>query len=102
MRLRPTRAEEILWDAVRANRVDGHHFRRQHVVGRFIVDFYCRSAALVIEVDGEEHARSEVRDHERDVVLHAKGFDVVRFSNRDVETDLTGVLKRIRECLRKK
>ena len=58
LRQEATPAEQILWDALRAGRLDGHKFRRQHPVGRFILDFYCAKIRLCIELDGEAHEHS--------------------------------------------
>ena len=55
MRRNPTPAEDRLWRLLRGRQVGGFHFRRQHPIGRFIVDFYCAMARLVIEVDGSVH-----------------------------------------------
>jgi len=57
MRREMTASENLLWQHLRANRLDGLHFRRQQVVDGFMVDFYCHAARLVVEVDGAVHAR---------------------------------------------
>ncbi len=55
LRRRATEAEAILWDALRSRRLGGYKFRRQHSLAAFIVDFYCPSVRLVVEVDGGIH-----------------------------------------------
>lgn len=66
MRRDATRAEAVLWKALRSRIVDGMKFRRQRPVGRFVLDFYCAEERLVVEVDGESPDGRGERDHERD------------------------------------
>lgn len=89
-------AERRLWNALRANRLDGFHFRRQQIVGGFIVDFYCHAAALVVEVDGPVHDGQVDYDASRDEIIAAHGLHVVRFRNEEVMRELDAVLARIR------
>ncbi|HEY3398838.1 MAG TPA: DUF559 domain-containing protein [Armatimonadota bacterium] len=93
-----TPMEKRLWAQLQGSRLNGLHFRRQQVIDRFIVDFYCHQAGLVVEVDGEVHADATARDAERDSFLHGRGLLVVRFSNLRVRADLPGVLSEIREA----
>jgi very-short-patch-repair endonuclease len=88
-----TRAEQIIWRAVRAHRLNNVGFRRQTPIGPYIVDFVSHSAKLVIELDGGQHfdTAHEQRDARRDMFLRSKGFQVLRFSNHDVLTNLEGV-----------
>ena len=95
-----TKAEEILWDHLRSNRLNGMHFRRQQVIDGYIVDFYCHSARLVVEVDGEVHEYQEEKDQERDCVLQNKGLRILRIRNEQVCSDLDGVLNRILQVAR--
>jgi len=74
-----------------ADRIDGLGFRRQVPINRFIADFICFEARLVVEVDGGQHADS-VRDQQRDRWFAANGFRVVRFWNNEVLSNLEGVL----------
>jgi very-short-patch-repair endonuclease len=87
-----TDAEQRLWSALRAHRLDGLSFRRQTPIGSFIADFVCHERQLVIEVDGGHHADSK-RDIERDRWLASKGYRVLRFWNSDVLQNLDGVLQ---------
>ena len=89
-----TDAEHRLWSALRAHRLNGLSFRRQALVGRFIVDFVCHERRLVIEVDGGQHAEN-ARDAERDRWLTSKGYRVLRFWNHDVLRNRLGVLETI-------
>ena len=101
-RRKPTRSEAILWEALR-RRALGPRFRRQHPLGaRHIVDFYCPSHKLVVEVDGGVHERPEVaaRDAARQRELeHFFGVRFVRVPAWLVERDLDGALERIRAAL---
>jgi very-short-patch-repair endonuclease len=89
-----TDAEHQLWSALRGHRLNGLSFRRQALIGRFIVDFVCHERRLVIEVDGGQHAEN-ARDVERDRWLTSKGYRVLRFWNHDVLRNRTGVLETI-------
>ncbi len=98
MRHDPTPAEDALWQALRGGKL-GARFRRQHAVGRFIVDFFCPSAGLVVEVDGAAHDQSTGYDAARDRELEAKGFRVLRFGNDRVLSDPSAVVGEIRDAL---
>ncbi|MET0398287.1 MAG: endonuclease domain-containing protein [Longimicrobiaceae bacterium] len=93
-----TPAEERLWSFLRRKQLDGLRFRRQHPVGRFIVDFFCPSHRLCVEVDGAVHESQVERDAERTAVLSAAGYRMVRVRNEEVLKDLPSVLQRIREA----
>ena len=98
MRAAPTEAERKLWWHLRHRLpTPGTHFRRQVPIGRYIVDFCCLKAKLIIEVDGNHHGYDEtiVRDEQRTAYLTSQGFSVLRFSNREVMTETTGVLEAI-------
>ncbi|WP_341019762.1 endonuclease domain-containing protein [Brevundimonas diminuta] len=77
------RAEERIWTIVRGGKVDGHKFRRQHPVGPYYADFACNPLRLIIEIDGGVHRLDEVaaRDIERQQVLEALGWTVIRVTN---------------------
>jgi len=64
-----TPSEQRLWQHLRADRLEGYHFRRQQVISRYIVDFFCLQAKLVIEVDGGIHLEQQAYDRERDLQL---------------------------------
>ena len=70
---------------------------KQRIIGRFIVDFYCASAKLVIEVDGSQHYEPQgmVHDEERSAFLSALGLEILRFSNWDIDKDFRGVCEQI-------
>lgn len=94
MRKQSTPAEDRLWQALRGSAL-GVRFRRQHPVGRFILDFWCPAARLVVEVDGDIHDVQEERDAERTEMLELHGYHVIRFRNEEVIHDRPAVLARI-------
>jgi very-short-patch-repair endonuclease len=98
MRNHPTQPEKRLWMALRDSRLDGCKFRRQDVIGRRIVDFFCPARGLVIEVDGNTHD-AEI-DAQRDArMLSDFGFATLRFSNADVMGNLDECLTRLQIAL---
>jgi very-short-patch-repair endonuclease len=100
MRREMTLPERTLWNEVRAHRLQGVKFRRQTVVGRYIADFTCRSPImLVVEIDGETHVGREDYDLVRTGYFEARGYQVLRFSNYDVMSNLDGVLTTIVSAL---
>jgi very-short-patch-repair endonuclease len=79
----------------------GAKFRRQHPIGRFIADFCCIEARLVIEIDGGQHGERSREDEQRSGYLAAQGYRVIRFWNNDVLQQLDGVLQQIEAELKK-
>ena len=90
-----TPEEKILWQHLRANRLNGLHFCRQQIIDGFLADFYCHAAALVVEVDGKIHEQQVEYDAERDKVLSARGLRLLRIKNEEVRQNLNSVLVRI-------
>ena len=95
LRRNQTPEEKILWQALRRNQLEGWHFRRQQVIDGFIVDFYCHSVGLVVELDGEIHDQQLGYDRERDEVLARRGIRVLRIRNAEIRRDLSVVLEKI-------
>lgn len=95
-RKEPTRSEAILWQALRKKQLAGRKFRRQQPIGRFIVDFFCASERLIVEVDGGIHESQKDLDEQRQQVLESLGLRFVRVSSEEVERNLPEVLSRIR------
>src|SRR5947207_444852 len=94
-----TPAERILWSELRGRRFAGFKFRRQQIVGPYVLDFYCSNAKLSIEVDGETHLGNEMYDANRQIWLEQEGIKVLRFWNTQVFDELEPVLEAIfREC----
>lgn len=95
MRTEPTLSEKLLWHRLRNKQLLSFKFRRQQVIDRFIVDFYCREAKLIIEVDGEIHNYTQEEDAIRQEFLESLGLRVVQFKNEDVLLRIEGVLEEI-------
>ncbi|WP_277881758.1 DUF559 domain-containing protein [Dolichospermum sp. FACHB-1091] len=100
MRTEATLAEKQLWQRLKNKQLLGFKFRRQQVIDRFIVDFYCHEVKLVIEVDGEIHNYTQVEDAIREEFLESLGLRVVRFKNEDVLFRIEGVLEEIVQWLK--
>ncbi|TIO47146.1 MAG: endonuclease domain-containing protein [Mesorhizobium sp.] len=90
LRREMTEAEDKLWQELRDRRLDRIKFRRQAPIGKYVADFVCLEARLIIEIDGSQHADSE-SDRIRSAELKASGFRVLRFWNDDVVKDLDSV-----------
>jgi len=84
LRAQQTEAENLLWTYLRAHRLNGLKFRRQVVLGKYIVDFLCLSEKIIVEVDGGQHADQENYDTRRTAYLESKGYRVLRFWNNEV------------------
>ena len=99
LRIRMTEAETVLWEALRNKKLSGLKFRRQHPIGRFIVDFYCHKYKLVIELDGRIHNLREVAENDinREAELKDFGLHILRFTNEQVINDLVNVLQTIKQ-----
>ena len=93
-----TDAEGVLWRQLRARRLAGYRFRRQHPIGPYVVDFVCLEAKLVIEVDGASH-EDQTRDERRDRDLALRGYRSIRVWNNDVYESLDGVVDLILDSL---
>src|SRR5271169_935804 len=100
LRKQPTKAEDILWRSLRGSRFHGAKFRRQVPFDRFVVDFYCHAAKLVVELDGKQHEWFADYDASRTEVMESRGVRVLRFTNAEVCDDLDSVLGRIHAELR--
>jgi very-short-patch-repair endonuclease len=100
MRAQPTDAERALWQRLRHDVVlAGSHFRRQAVIGPFIVDFASRKAKIVIELDGGQHDWQQASDSSRQRQIEAAGYRMLRFWNNDVLGNLEGVMSEIQCAL---
>jgi very-short-patch-repair endonuclease len=100
LRKNMTPAEKILWEKLRHNQLNGLQFRRQQIINPYIVDFYCHSKALVVEVDGDIHDLQQAYDAERSSYLTACGFRMLRVTNDEVKENLLVVLQKISEACR--
>ena len=95
-----TKPEQLLWAMVRNRRLEGAKFRRQHSIGKYIVDFVCLERSLIIELDGEYHDYIVEEDLERQEYLKAQGFVVLLFWNEDVLNDAEAVARGIINALK--
>jgi very-short-patch-repair endonuclease len=92
-------AEAELWNYLKNSQLGGRKFRRQHSINRYVYDFYCPSEKLVVELDGETHndaigLRNDLRKEKQ---LATFGIKCLRFENRMIFDDITGVLALIKE-----
>ncbi|AGA78845.1 endonuclease domain-containing protein [Echinicola vietnamensis] len=92
-----TPVEKVLWEVLRNRQLNELKLRRQHPISRFIVDFYCHEHQLIVEVDGEVHLDidQKERDEGRTFELEELGLKVIRFTNKEVYSDLENVLRKI-------
>lgn len=90
LRKNETEAERILWANLKEGQIDGFKFRRQHIIGNYIADFVCLKLKLVIEIDGSVHQLPEAKENDqfRTEWLESQGFKVIRFTNREVVSQL--------------
>lgn len=95
LRMDMTHAETLLWGKLRNKQISGVKIRRQHPINRFIADFYCHPARLVIEVDGEIHNYQKDYDIGRSEELEKFNIKVIRFSNKEVIENLEDVITKI-------
>ena len=102
LRKNPTREEETLWWYLKDKRL-GIKFRRQHSVGGYILDFYCAEKKLVIEIDGAIHNSKENKEYDdiRDKFFRELDYEVLRFSNTEIENDVKMVIEKIKSKLEK-
>jgi very-short-patch-repair endonuclease len=101
LRREQTNTEVSLWSALRSKRLSAKKFRRQHPIGRYIVDFYCHDARLVIEVDGSSHDDVGTIRHDelRDAWLASHGYKVLRFTNTEIFKQFDRVLWEIEDAV---
>jgi very-short-patch-repair endonuclease len=99
LRRNQTDAERVLWFQLRGRRPRNLKFRRQVPIDRYVVDFCCADAHLIIELDGGQHATRTSEDANRTEILEATGYLVLRFWNTDVLQNLEGVLEEILNTL---
>ncbi len=98
LRQHSTDVEARLWQFLRSRKLEGYKFRRQEVIGNYIVDFLCKEYALIVELDGGQHFESK-KDQERDKWLQTQGYTILRFWNYDVIENIEAVWDKILDCL---
>lgn len=96
-RKKPSGPEKLLWEALRNRKIGGLKFRRQFPFGRYIADFYCHEAKLIIEIDGISHEDRDQKNYDecRDQIMKINGLNVMRFKNDEIMNDLDRVLNKI-------
>lgn len=97
MRENMTRAEKAVWDLLKEKKVLGLRFKPQHPIDIFIADFYCHPLKLVVEIDGGVHISEDQIEYDigREAELDRFGINVIRYTNEEVETDITHVQNEI-------
>jgi len=99
LRQETTKSEKLLWEALRNRSLAGRKFRRQHPIGRFVIDFYCVEERLAVEVDGAVHASWSEADLERQQTLESMGIRFLRLPAWLVERDLASAIAAIESAL---
>ena len=102
LRMTETPTERMLWKELKGKQLEGYRFRQQHGFGPYVLDFYCSSLRLCIELDGEIHTEDRVKqkDEERTIFLKENRIKVLRFRNEEVEQNINDVLERIKDYIR--
>jgi len=96
LRINSTDTEKYLWKYLRGRQFEGIKFRRQHPIGKYVVDFINLEREIIIEVDGGQHLENK-KDKLRDRWLKEQGYEVLRFWDNEVLTNVEGVLEVIKE-----
>src|SRR5438132_6292177 len=91
LRQNMTEAERRVWQMLRSHQMQGYKFRRQVPIGRYIADFVCHEARVIVEIDGGQHDRSSPREAERCEFLRDEGYRILRFWNTEVLANFDGV-----------
>ncbi|QLQ34217.1 MAG: endonuclease domain-containing protein [Candidatus Thiothrix singaporensis] len=99
LRKNMTTPEQQLWATLRKRQLDGYRFRRQTPLGRYIADFVCLEARLVIELDGNHHHNQQGYDHERNHWMQQQNFRVLRFWNYEIQRHPETIIQQIRQAL---
>ena len=99
LRRNMTDGERRIWQVLRSEQKQGHKFRRQVPIGRYIADFACHEARLIVEIDGGQHDHSSPREAARRAFLQNEGYRLLRFWNNEVLANLDGVYTVIAEAL---
>ena len=99
-RQKMTPEENLIWEQLRGNKLNGLHFRRQQVIDGYIVDFYCHSARLVLEIDGPIHDSQKKEDKEREQALTDNGLKILRIKNEEIQVNMDQVLAKIQNVCR--
>ena len=98
-----TSAEAVLWEMIKQKQIEGRKFRRQHSINNYILDFYCSTEKLGIELDGQGHynAIQYENDRIREDILKQKGIKIIRFENKEIFTNPDYVILKIMQNFKK-
>jgi leucyl-tRNA synthetase len=94
----PTMAESIIWEYLKTKKT-GHKIRRQHIIGGYITDFVCLRKKLILEIDGEVHLNQKDYDENRTRILNELGYDLIRFTNKEVIENSIKIAQKIKTIL---
>ena len=94
-----TKAERQVWQVLRSRQMKEYKFRSQVPIGRYIADFVCHEARLIVEIDGSQHDRSSPQEAERSGFLQNEGYRILRFWNSEVLANLDGISQTIADEL---
>jgi len=92
-----TPSEKLLWTYLKDRGLCKHKFRRQFPIDGFVLDFYCPTQKLGIELDGSVHDNKKEQDTARQAIIEDKGVKILRFTNKDVENNIENVLRKIKQ-----
>jgi len=98
-RKKPTKSEKIMWNVLRRKDFLGYKFRRQHVIDGYILDFYCPSLKLAIEIDGAIHQRQIKEDRERQKIIETHGIKFFRISSEEVENNVILAIDKLKRII---
>ena len=98
----PTEAEERMWNLLKSPELEGYKFRRQHIIGQYIVDFVCLQNSLIIEIDGKYHDTPQQKEDDkvREDNLKAAGYSIIRFTNDEVESQPFDIISKLKDKLK--
>ena len=102
LRARLTSSEKLLWNRVKNKQICYVRFRRQHPIETFIVDFYCHTVKMVIEIDGEIHLQQKEYDIQRDKEIAKYDIVILRFKNQEVENEIELVINTITNSVKQR
>jgi very-short-patch-repair endonuclease len=97
LRKRSTIPEKILWERLRRHQLGGFKFKRQHHIGRYVVDFFCSELRLIVELEGGIHEKENQKEYDevRFEELESLGFKTLRIKNDEVINNIENVIKKI-------
>jgi len=95
-RTNDTYAEKVLWEQIRDKKLLNLKFRRQYIIHNFIIDFFCFKYRLAIEVDGDIHKKQTIKDEKRQKIIESKKINFLRFTNKEILTNMKKVLSEIK------